>query len=747
MLKQINHCRLNGGPCFLTALNIGILALLLFLTGQSTQAAEVNTASHSLITSLRPSQQAATGTLQVRVRNNANTPLPGINIYTLPYGGPYTTNANGECTSEPLNAGNYRVLVIDPNGNYATEWYNNSLTQGAATVVSITQGQTTTIQVTMDPAAHLEGQVSSGGTPLAGIQVRAILRVNNQWSGMRSTTTAANGHYNLGGLPAGTYRVEFSDPDNGNYVTEYYNNQYDENNANTISLTAGQTATANADLTSAGHIRGTVTNAQNTNLPAVNVTVGRYDNGQWQEHWAETQTDEQGRYDVGGLPAGTYRIGFADVDQIYVPEYYNDKADAAGADSINLTGGQTVTINVSLALTGRISGVITDQQGDPPQGYVSAEAYMFENGTWQLVSASLAEPDGTYIIERLLPGAYRVGFSSADYAPEYYNNALSIDNATNVVVTTGQTTSGINASLSPASHISGVVTNESNTPLSGVLVTAYQLRNGSWQSVGSATSSDGDYTIDGLLAGTYRVKFEDNAGIYLAEYYDNKSDLNTANNISAAAGQTVGQINAKLSIGASGVDNDLDGIDDTIEGNVPNASGTGKGDGNGDGTLDRSQGHVASLPNAGSVSAYVTLASPVGTMLKTVQITSTDPSNGNLPAGVTFLHGFFNYKITNVAANQTVTVTIRLHGGQLPSSYWKYGPTPNAQTNHWYEFSYDNASGTGAVINGNIITLYFKDGQRGDADLTVNGTITDPGGPVKVGASGNNTVYLPVVLK
>lgn len=750
MLKQIHHGRLNGRQGFLTALSMGMLPLLLlFLTVQATQAAGEKPVSPSLIAPSSPYQQATTGTLKIKVKDSNNAPLSGISIYPLPYPhGGCTTDANGECTSKPLNAGLYKVLVFDPNGNYANEWYNNSLTEETATWVSITQGQTTTIEMTMDPAAHLEGQVSSGGTPLAGIQVWAILRVNNEWSSIRNADTDANGHYNLGGLPAGTYRVEFSDQGNGNYVTEYYNNQFDQINANTINLTAGQTGTANADLTPAGHIQGTVTNAQNVTLPAVNVTVGRYYSGQWQESWAETQTDEQGRYHVGGLPAGTYRIGFSDVEWNYIPEYYNNKPDAAGADNIPVAEGQTVTINVSLALRGKISGVVTDQQGDPLQeNDAGASAYIFENGAWQLVSTSLVEQGGTYTIDQLLPGTYRVGFFSTNYAPEYYNNKPDLDSATDVVVTTSQTTSGINASLGPASHISGMVTNESNTPLSYILVSAYQLKNGSWQPVGSATSSDGAYTIDGLGEGTYRVKFEDNAGIYLAEYYDNKPDLNTANNISVAAAQTVGQINAKLSRGAS-VDNDLDGIDDTIEANVPNASGAGQGDGNGDGTPDKSQGHVTSLPNAGTVSAYVTLASPVGTVLKAVQITSADPSHGNLPAGVTFPHGFFSYKITNVAANQTVTVTIRLHGGQLPSSYWKYGPTPQAQTNQWYEFSYDNATGTGAVINENIITLYFKDGQRGDADLTVNGTITDPGGPINVAAiDENNTVYLPVVLK
>jgi hypothetical protein len=61
-------------------------------------------------------------------------------------------------------------------------------------------------------------------------------------------------------------------------------------------------------------------------------------------------------------------------------------------------------------------------------------------------------------------------------------------------------------------------------------------------------------------------------------------------------------------------------------------------------------------------------------------------------------------------------------------SFWKFGPTPDDPTNHWYEFTYDGE--TGAEINGDTITLHFVDGLRGDHDLNGgNGTIVDPGAP------------------
>lgn len=63
--------------------------------------------------------------------------------------------------------------------------------------------------------------------------------------------------------------------------------------------------------------------------------------------------------------------------------------------------------------------------------------------------------------------------------------------------------------------------------------------------------------------------------------------------------------------------------------------------------------------------------------------------------------------------------------------YRKYGRTPDNTEPHWYDFTYDGQ--TGAEINGNQVTLHFIDGDRGDDDLQLNGTIVDQGGPGRTG--------------
>ncbi len=56
----------------------------------------------------------------------------------------------------------------------------------------------------------------------------------------------------------------------------------------------------------------------------------------------------------------------------------------------------------------------------------------------------------------------------------------------------------------------------------------------------------------------------------------------------------------------------------------------------------------------------------------------------------------------------------------------------NALITHWYKFDYDELTDTGAEINGNLITLHYVDGERGDSALGVAGIIETQGGAAEL---------------
>jgi hypothetical protein len=176
-----------------------------------------------------------------------------------------------------------------------------------------------------------------------------------------------------------------------------------------------------------------------------------------------------------------------------------------------------------------------------------------------------------------------------------------------------------------------------------------------------------------------------------------------------------------------GDDNDGDGVPDGEEqgplGNDPAY------DGNGDGIPDCQQNNVVSC-HSHDGQEYVTLAcfQPISNVAA-----MDNPSQADSPSGIDFPYGFFEFTIILQNPGDSVIVTLYLPAGTNPSTYYRYGPTPSDATEHWYEYLYDGQ--TGAEINGNVITLHFVDGIRGDDDLIADGTIIDQGGPGVVSQS------------
>ncbi len=172
-------------------------------------------------------------------------------------------------------------------------------------------------------------------------------------------------------------------------------------------------------------------------------------------------------------------------------------------------------------------------------------------------------------------------------------------------------------------------------------------------------------------------------------------------------------------------DNDGDGVPDYFEMGPDPANLDPGYDGNNDGIPDSQQGNVFSTPTIDGGN-YVTVACPDPAFFTNAG-PDRSPYPADSPPGVTFPFGFFRFTVNDVGPGGATTVTLYLPAAV--DSYWKFGPTPDDPTNHWYEFTYDGE--TGAVFNDdNSISLHLVDGLRGDHDLNAtNGTIVEPGAP------------------
>ncbi|MGB0388420.1 MAG: MSCRAMM family protein, partial [Ardenticatenaceae bacterium] len=263
-----------------------------------------------------------------------------------------------------------------------------------------------------------------------------------------------------------------------------------------------------------GHITGTVTDSNGTPLPNIDVNVYQYNEeiDSWRliaDNDNDNDSDASGQYDVGGLNTGWYRVRFDDDQGQYATEYYNNAPDLESATNVAVRAGLTTTgIDASLEDAGHITGTVSDESGNPLADIrVSVSQYNEELDDWQWRYFHDTDSEGQYDVGSLNTGTYRLRFYDFEgqYATQYYDNALDIESATDIAVTVGQVTTGIDASLTLRGHITGTVSDESGNPLANIRVRVYQYHEevDYWQPLGfDDTDSEGQYDVGGLNTGT-----------------------------------------------------------------------------------------------------------------------------------------------------------------------------------------------------------------------------------------------------
>jgi hypothetical protein len=191
---------------------------------------------------------------------------------------------------------------------------------------------------------------------------------------------------------------------------------------------------------------------------------------------------------------------------------------------------------------GSIEGTVTES-AHIGLANVSVTVY---NGSKEVKGTASTNVSGEYTVTGLSGGEYKVGFSDPTYENQYYNKRTSFESATFVPVTEGSATPGINAEMLQPGKITGRVTNGVGTPISGVSVDIYGSGFEFEPTKFAVTNANGEYTVEGLQEGQYRVGFFPTSATYLSQYYNGQTSLTSANPVLVTAGVTTTGINATL---------------------------------------------------------------------------------------------------------------------------------------------------------------------------------------------------------
>ena len=270
-------------------------------------------------------------------------------------------------------------------------------------------------------AGGISGNVTSGtGAGREGVRVFALQSSAGSWGIADETLTTADGSYGIT-LPAGIYRVRFLGTDE--YASAFYDGLYDDmwtdvtvNDATDVVVADGQTTPGiDAVLPSYGHITGRVTNLAGEPLAGVDAQI-QLAHGIGSGNYGGT-TDENGYYDIAGLPAGSFVVLYWDPHHspsggAYAPEFYNDKVTFDTAQRVVVSWEKTTAdVDVVLSTCGRVEGRVTSSAGKPLQGIdVWADGVTLFDGWGASDVTDTTDADGRYSIGLRASSVVRMSF-------------------------------------------------------------------------------------------------------------------------------------------------------------------------------------------------------------------------------------------------------------------------------------------------------------------------------------------------
>ena len=357
----------------------------------------------------------------------------------------------------------------------------------------------------------IAGRVTGpGGGPLADVCVTVGGPFGYPYSPspIASARTPADGTYTLS-APAGTYMVAFADCGGRDLVTSYWGGaRYGSGSRLTIGEGEHRSGIDGA-LVAGGSMSGRVTNTSGEPLSSSHVLLrlgGPMGASYPEDTYVQSKPD--GTWVARGVPAGTYHVSFGITYPSYAGVLYGDTPDVTRSPDVRVAVGQATTgIDARLGVGGSISGVVRDDEGRPHERVCVSARASLEYGNLQF-GARTAD-DGTYRLDRVTPGTYRVQFSDCGgvTAPSWHPAAKTFGDATPVVVGEGAAVTGVDGVFARGIYVAGTVRDVHGAPLPNVGVSLYDGITGSYTGRGAFTDATGRYRIVGLRGTVYKLHF------------------------------------------------------------------------------------------------------------------------------------------------------------------------------------------------------------------------------------------------
>ena len=254
------------------------------------------------------------------------------------------TDSAGEYTLSGLPAASFKVAFWGNfNGlNYLSQFYADKPSFELADEIAVAADATVAdVDAEMHEGGQIEGSVIDAVSKAGIANLWACAVEVPEFEAEGCGLTNASGGYAIGGLPTGSYIVEFEGSSEGlDYQTRYFDGKSSFWQGDEVSVMVGATTPdIDAELPLGARIEGRVTDAfSGAAIEDVGVcALGMTSLGPC------ALTNANGEYALRGLASDSYVIEFWAEDLGYPVEFYDDKSSFALANPVSVTAPATVT--------------------------------------------------------------------------------------------------------------------------------------------------------------------------------------------------------------------------------------------------------------------------------------------------------------------------------------------------------------------------------------------------------------------
>ena len=379
-------------------------------------------------------------------------------------------------------------------------------------------------QPTPTPASYgISGTVSDSSGPIPGASVEA-LAVPGPCPCFAATTDAA-GAFTVRGVTAGSYHI-YAAAGRGKHVSGYYTASgpatIDPSQAAAVRV-SGVVSGIDIRLASGFQISGTITDGGGQARGGLSVTVCASGSASAGCDGPRVTSDSDGLFAIV-VPSGAYALKVDDPNAIFTGGYYSGSgltADRSAAATIQVSADRAgLDVTLPAARSGHsISGTAT------PVAPIGGEihAYACPGAGGPCLARTSVGPGGAYSLLGLPDGPYDVRFVydaefdgvTATFDGYQAASGLSLARTGAATIVVAANVSGLATTLPVAQSIRGRLIGPDGQPLAGILVSAGDRLQGSYQ---ATTGTDGRFAI-AVDPGAYVLRFQDPNDVYPFGYY------------------------------------------------------------------------------------------------------------------------------------------------------------------------------------------------------------------------------------